>query len=192
MGTASSSKTLVVGSTYTQAVTCSGTTYGSNYTLTLQATLNSINTSALTANVTLSAVLKSSNYTAWSGDAIAFAVGVNGVTKNSANASSGGSSSSSTTTKTYATWTGDIAYNNDGTLIAVLTASCSDANGNYSPGDSTATINATFPAIDVGDYLGTAYVMVDGEWIQVVPYTSSGASWEKTEPYSHDGDDWVK
>lgn len=159
-----------IGQTHTQDV--ANNKYSSNayYTLRLSAILNSINETALKANVTLKAILIS-RYIAWIDDTIEFKVAVDGVTKGSEKASSGGNSESSSTAKTYVTWTGDIPYNEDGTLTATLTASTSDKNGVYSPPNQTAEIVATFPSIDICNMRigvdgvvteGKAYIGVDG------------------------------
>ena len=119
---------------------------GYTHTLRLRVTLKSIDENALTAKILAENILISQGIS-WSGDRIYFKIFVDDVEKAS---TLSGSSGGGTTTKTYATWEGDIPYDpTTGTLTAVIKATTSDYNGSYAPKDSSATITATFPTIDI-------------------------------------------
>lgn len=158
------------------------------YTNRLTVTLNSINQDALTANVTMKGTLIS-RYVAWSSDTIIFRLGVDGVTKASSSAGSGGDRYKASLSNTYVNWTGDIPYNEDGTLTAVLTFTTSDNNGVYSPPNQTAEIVATFPFIPreskilsiSGEYLGSEVTVSldrkNDEFTHKVEYSFAGSEW---------------
>lgn len=132
-----------LGQTLTNSVV--STKDSGTHTLKLNATLNSIDNTNFTANVTLKCILIT-KYISWSGDRIIFSVGVNDVEKNTVTSGTTGGGSG-TVTKEYVSWTGDIPYNTDGTLTATLYARSADQNSAYAPPNKTVSITAEFPSI---------------------------------------------
>lgn len=180
---------LAIGVTSSASATCSGTTYAKNYTIIAQCKLNSVDTVNAKANITVNAVLKSANYTAWGSDSCTFSIAVDGTVKNSASASSGGSGSSATSTKTYATWTGDVDYASDGNLSLTITAKVTGGDTAYTPGSGTAEFVAVFPYVArqseitsvTGTYLGSAVtVAIDRKndaFVHKVEYSFAGSAY---------------
>ena len=177
-----------IGQTLTESV--ANDKYSSNYYYTekLTAILNSIDKDNLKANVTLKNTLIS-RYIAWSQDDITFSVGVNDEIKASKTVNSGGNANSSSTSKTYVEWTGDIPYNEDGTLTVTLFAKTTGHGSTYAPPNQSAEIVAIFPfipressisSID-GEYLGSAVTVVldrkIDEYVHKVEYSFAGSSY---------------
>ena len=164
--------------------------YSADYyhTLKLYATLNSIDTNNLTANVTLKCNLIS-RYLAWGNDTIIFRLLANDKIlkkKNGDDAearpTSGGDKNSNLEVN-YVTWTGDFVYNADGTLNMTLAASSSDNNGAASPPNQTASLNVTFPIITIanayvknGDEmkLAEAHILKNGQFVPCAVYQKQG------------------
>lgn len=163
--------------------------YSSSYyhVLRLSVTLNFIDTEAMKANVTMQNTLIS-KYIAWSNDSIIFGLAINGESKGSKTVSSGGDASNKNLSETYVEWSGDIPYNEDGTLTVTFTATSRDKNGATSPPNQTAEIVATFPPIETSDIHigsngsiqnGTVYVGVNGVPVKGEVYIALDGKWVK-------------
>lgn len=91
-----------------------------------------------------------------------------------------------------ATWTGDLEYNEDGTLECVVKATLScTASQYYPPKSATVEIKVKFPNIDKlrnpslkaevnGNYVDcVVYARVNGEWVECTAHGYHNNEWKK-------------